>query len=94
MSVTSELNDLLTMLSRTSLQQRVLRALVVLATVGFLLLLTAAGDTLGPLVVVVVLLLGLLAAALPDSGTPLGLVLLLVLLWVLGTPGHLDGWLL
>jgi len=94
MSVASELNDLLTMLSRTSLQQRVLRALVVLATVGFLFLVPAAGDTLGPLVVVVVLLLGLLAAALPDSGTPLGLVLLLVLLWVLRTPGHLDGWLL
>jgi hypothetical protein len=94
MSVVRQGTDLLDGLSRLSGQQRLLRAAAPLTVVVLLLLEAAAGGRPSVPYVLVIVVLGLLAALLPDSGAPLVVVLVLGFGWALGVPEALSGWVL
>jgi hypothetical protein len=89
MSAAVDPTQLLDRLAASTVQQRVLRVVVLLAAGLFLLLVGLAGDH-RPVLTVVGVLVALLAALVPESHAPLGLVLYLGMLWLVATPDRLD----
>ena len=87
-------SDLLDGLSRLSVQQRLLRASAPAGASVVLLLERAAGGTVQPWFVALVLAQALLVAALPDSSACLVLVLLLGVHWAMFAPAGVTGWVL
>jgi hypothetical protein len=94
MSVGSELQASLDRLSLLVRQQVLFRLTVLGATVGFLVLLSAAGADYHPFLSAVALLLAVLVMIVPDSSASLFLVVGLGGLWAIATPATLSGWVL
>lgn len=92
MSPMTKLGALLDHVAVSSLQQAVLRGLILLSAVGVVALVDGAGGSVGALVIAVVVGLGLVAATVPDSSAPLFLVLALGWLWGAETPDVWSGW--
>ena len=92
MSPLASLGAILDRVAVSSLQQAVLRALVLVSAVGVVGLVRGAGGSVGPLVTAAVVGLALIAAAIPDSSAPLFLVLVLGWLWWAATPDAWSGW--
>lgn len=82
--------DLVDLVSVSSRQQRVLRALVVVAAGAFLALVPAAGGGGHPWLSAAGVLLALVAAAAPESHAPLGLLLFLCGFWYVAVPDRLG----
>ena len=91
MSAALDPGELLDRLALSTLQQRVLRVIVLVSAGAFLLLVGGAGDH-RPVLVVVGVLVALAAALSPESNAPLALVLYLGALWLVATPDRLDLW--
>jgi hypothetical protein len=91
MSAALDPGELLDLLARSTVQQRVLRGVVLGSTGVFLLLVGLAGEHHRVLVAVGVLV-ALVAALAPESNAPLALVLYLGALWLVATPDRLDLW--
>lgn len=73
-------------------EQRALRLLALLAAVGFLAVLDAAGGTVRTVLALVAVVLALGAALAPESGVVLALLVYLGVLWWLSVPTSLNGW--
>ena len=93
MSPSALLRNVLDDLSLLSVQQRVLRALVLLGPVLVLVAEAGAGGSAGAGYLVVVLLLTALAAVLPDGSVALVLLVLLGLHWTAAAEDRLSPWL-
>jgi len=81
-------------LSRLSRQQWIVRIATVLCPIVVLAAEVAAGGSFGPVYLLVVLVLVLLAAAFPDGGSGLTLVIALALHWAVAVPDPTSAWLL
>ena len=91
MSAALDPGELLDRLALSTVQQRVLRVVVLGSAGVFLLLVGLAGDP-RPVLVAVGVLVALVAALAPESNAPLALVLYLGALWLVATPDRLDLW--
>ncbi|MGH3444370.1 MAG: hypothetical protein ACRDPB_03250 [Nocardioidaceae bacterium] len=90
MSIASDRQRVLDGWSRLSRVQLLFRACLPVATVVLLVLARLAGSPPSTAYAVVVLLVSLVAAALPDSSAPLFLVAGLAALWVVTVPDRLS----
>ena len=75
-----------------SRQQTVLRVALLVAGVGVVVLVRAAGGSPGTFTTVVLVILGLVAATVADSSAPLFFVLALGWLWAAEVPDVWSGW--
>lgn len=83
---------LLDRIALSSRQQQVARSVVLLAPLVFLALVTLSGGTFHPLLTVVGVLLAVLAALVPETNAPLGVLVYLAATWAITSVGALDGW--